>query len=211
MADRSVTSRVTGAIHGGLVHSRRIQVLARLLGEAIPPGMRVLDIGCGDGSVGHEIENLARNVSVTGLEVMERPTCKIPHQVFDGEHIPLDDNSVDLAMMVDVLHHTNDVSVLLNEAGRVAGKHVLIKDHLCENAPDRATLRFMDWVGNRPHGVALPYNYLSRAEWIAQFSKTGLEVARLDTRVPLYNFPFDRVFGRELHFIALLNTGSDHS
>ena len=27
------------------------------------------------------------------------------------------------------------------------------------------TLRFMDWIGNARHGVALPYNYWSAQEW----------------------------------------------
>jgi hypothetical protein len=58
---------------------------------------------------------------------------------------------------VDVLHHTDDVTVLLREAARVGRIFVLLKDHLCENLRDNATLRFMDWMGNRPHGGGLIY------------------------------------------------------
>jgi len=55
----------------------------------------------------------------------------------------------------DVLHHTQDPAVLLREAVRVSRSFVLLKDHLDENILDDVTLRLMDWVGNRPHGVVL--------------------------------------------------------
>ena len=65
-------------------------------------------------------------------------------------------------------------------------------------------LRFMDWVGNRAHGVALPYNYLSQARWSSMFASLGLRQARSERRIPIYPTPFSWVFGRSLHFIALL-------
>jgi hypothetical protein len=93
---------------------------------------------------------------------------------------------------------------LLCEACRVSGRFVLIKDHLSENGFDFKTLQFMDWVGNRPHGVILPYNYQNRGQWDKHFLATGLRVKDWQTRVPLYPFPFRALFGRQLHFIALL-------
>jgi uncharacterized protein YjbI with pentapeptide repeats len=107
-------------------------------------------------------------------------------------------------MLVDVLHHTSDVSMLLREAARVSRTNVLLKDHLSENALDHATLRFMDWVGNRPHGVTLTYNYQSRAQWNAHFAACGLKIAAFTTELNLYPAPFSAVVGRNLHFVALL-------
>jgi hypothetical protein len=66
--------------------------------------------------------------------------------------------------------------VLLKEAARVARKAVILKDHFSENGVDHMTLRFMDWVGNAPHGVVLPYNYASRAEWRSWYAEAGLEI-----------------------------------
>jgi len=45
-------------------------------------------------------------------------------------------------------------------------------------------------VGNRPHGVRLPYNYQSRKEWEASFANCGLSIAQWTSEVPLYPFPF---------------------
>jgi len=66
------------------------------------------------------------------------------------------------------------------------------------------TLRFMDWVGNRPHGVVLTYNYQSRRQWAEYFSRCGLAETTWTTRVPLYPLPVSLVAGRGLHFVSLL-------
>ena len=167
----------------------------------------MLDIGCGDGSISGLISHLRPDVSVQGVEVMERPSCKIPCRTFDGSTLPFADETFDVCLFVDVLHHTEDVRVSLSEARRVTRSFVLLKDHLDENVLDHWTLRFMDWVGNRPHGVRLPYNYQSRDQWRAHISASGLTAASWSTDLALYPPPFGLVFGRQLHFVALLRKG----
>ena len=139
---------------------------------------------------------------------MKRPTTHIPVTLFDGTVIPHEDNSFDVVSFVDVLHHTDDPEALLKEASRVARRAVIIKDHLSENWFDEITLRFMDWVGNAPHGVVLPYNYGSRADWSCWFEAAKLEAEEFETRVPLYPMPASAVFGRKLHFVARLTPKS---
>ena len=87
-------------------------------------------------------------------------------------------------------------------------KGVLIKDHLCEDAFDRATLKFMDWVGNRPRGVVLPCSYLSSGQWRDLFRSLALTVSLRHERLKLYPGPANLVFGRGLHFIALVEKGT---
>ena len=111
-------------------------------------------------------------------------------------------------LFCDVLHHTADASVLLREAVRVARHCVVIKDHYADGLPARLTLRVMDMVGNAPHGVPLPYNYLSSAEWARMFAAFGLRVAERRERLGLYPKWADPVFGRSLHFIARLEIAS---
>src|SRR5271170_986206 len=176
--------------HQALVHQRRVRVLAEALGAKIPPSASVLDIGCGDGTIASLIAELRPDISIKGVEVMVRPGCKIECHPFDGATLPFPDDSVDVCMLVDVLHHTSDVSALLREAARVSRNNVLLKDHLSENRFDHATLRFMDWVGNRPHGVTLTYNYQSRAQWDAHFAASGLQPATFTTELSLYPAPF---------------------
>jgi len=199
-----MTATVMGQVHNRLVFDRRVRVLTEALGALIPAGSHMLDIGTGDGQIAKGIAAEQRGVTVEGIDVMLRPTTHISVSLFDGTTIPMEDNSVDVVSFVDVLHHTDDPQVLISEASRVARKAVVIKDHLSENALDHATLRLMDWVGNAPHGVVLPYNYASRAQWNGWFAKAGLTEDVFDTDVPLYAAPLSLIFGRKLHFVARL-------
>jgi SAM-dependent methyltransferase len=191
-------------LHGHLVFARRVEVLAEMLAALIPEGASVLDVGCGNGAIARRIQDRKPNVKVIGLEVHSRPSCLIPYQTYDGKHFPLPDGIVDMCMFVDVLHHTPNVCEIFREATRVTRRYVLIKDHLFDNQIDIAILKFMDWVGNRPHGVRLPFNYLSQRQWSELFEDAGLVPVTLTHRIPLYSFPFNLAFGRKLHFVALL-------
>ena len=179
-----------------------------MLAKQIPQGASVLDIGCGDGTIGSLIAGVRPDISIQGVEFLVRPECKIECRVFDGAALPFPDASFDVCLFVDVLHHTQDPAILLQEAARVSRSFVLLKDHLDENVLDDVTLRLMDWVGNRPHGVVLTYNYQSRKEWADHFSRCGFEEASWTTRVPLYPPPFSLLVGRGLHFVSLLKKKS---
>jgi SAM-dependent methyltransferase len=114
------------------------------------------------------------------------------------------DASVDVALLIDVLHHTDDPRPLLAECARVTRQAVIVKDHLREGLAAGPTLRFMDWMGNAGHGVRLPYAYLTHAQWNAVFGKTGLRAAWWEERLRLYPPAADWLFGRRLHFVAKL-------
>ena len=164
----------------------------------------VLDIGCGDGTIASLIMNHNPTVKIEGIEFAPRPCCRIICKPFDGTSIPHATGSFDVCMFVDVLHHTHQMETLLFEACRVSRRYVLIKDHLADNWLDFKILQFMDWVGNRPHGVVLPYNYQTRNQWSWYSSKSGLKTIARQDKVKLYPFPFSVLFGRKLHFIELL-------
>ncbi len=102
------------------------------------------------------------------------------------------------------MHHTDDPMILLREAKRVARKVILLKDHTLGGPLAYSTLRFMDWVGNAHHGVALPYNYWSEARWRDAFATLHLTVQQWRPRLGLYPFPASLLFERHLHFIAQL-------
>lgn len=107
-------------------------------------------------------------------------------------------------MLVDVLHHTNDPVILMTEASRVARRGILIKDHLQQHLLDRACLRLMDWVGNQPHGVVLPYTYWTQSQWRTAWDNLGLRMECQRTRLDLYPAWAGFLFERNLHFMALL-------
>lgn len=195
---------VVKAFHKNLIYGRRVQVLAALLSKYIPDNAIVLDVGCGEGTIAYLLKQKNPSLECIGLEVTDSFTFKIPHKLFDGEKIPLKNNEVDVCIFVDVLHHTENIEVLLKEAKRVAKKNIIIKDHLCETKYDFLILKLMDWTGNKPHGIPLIYKYKSEEEWKALFSALHLEIVLWSTDVPLYKFPLNKICGRNLHFIAAL-------
>ena len=70
----------------------------------------------------------------------------------------------------------------------------------------------MDWVGNAPHGVRLPYNFKDLAYWPSFAAENGLEVRQFNSRVDLYPSPFNRLFGRDgMDFAMLLEKRATNS
>jgi SAM-dependent methyltransferase len=191
-------------LHNYLVFNRRTRVLAERVSARLPAGS-VLDVGCGDGTIDALIQEVRADVALRGLDVLVRPDTRIPVSPFDGRTLPVDDKSVDTVLLVDVLHHTDNPMVLLREAKRAARQSVVIKDHTADGPLARPTLRFMDWIGNAPHGIALPYNYWPEAQWRRAFDELGLSIIFWERKLGLYPFPASLLFERRLHFIAELN------
>lgn len=184
--------------------NRRIWVLSRALAQAIPGRGAVLDIGCGDGQLALALMKLRPDLHIEGVDVVARPKTLIPVAQYDGVKLPFADKSFDYVTIVDVLHHTDDPTVVLSEARRVAREGVVIKDHLREGWLAQATLSFMDWCGNIGDGVSLPYNFLSRSEWQGAFFKARLQAVSTVEKLNIYLPPNRWFFDRSLHFVSLL-------
>lgn len=201
--DSSIVDRVHRRVHRRLVFDRRRDRLAAALLAALPPdASRVLDIGCGSGEIGSDLEDAG--YSVLGVEVHARDSCAIPFARFDGRRLPFPDDAFDHAVIVDVLHHTSDPIQVLAEARRVTTGSVVLKDHFAESGRARFTLGVMDWVGNRQFGVGRSGAYLSRAQWDDAFDAAGLAVDELSESLDLYPAPAKPFFENGLHFVARL-------
>lgn len=191
-------------VHGRLVHTRRVRRLCEWLEPLLPAGSLVVDIGAGDGQLARRLLDSRPDLSIEGLDVLVRPESAIPVRAFDGLHLPFADRSVDVALLVDVLHHAERPAELLAEAARIARRCVVIKDHRRDGWLAQPTLRFMDWVGNARHGVALRYEYWPTSRWREVCTSLDLEAAVWETSLGLYPWPADWLFGRSLHVIAQL-------
>lgn len=153
------------------VRSRR---LPSLLVPYVPAGGTVLDVGSGDGYIASRLLHEAGAASVSGVDVLPQSKPHIPVAVFDGEHLPYEDGAFDLVTLIDVLHHTEQPGRLLAEAARVSKGPVLVKDHYWVTPLDRWILALADYLGNKPQGVALPYNFLRMEQWSALFHEVSL-------------------------------------
>ncbi|MBX9952671.1 MAG: class I SAM-dependent methyltransferase [Candidatus Obscuribacterales bacterium] len=201
----SLASNVAAPMHSSFVAGRRCQQLAKALSKLIgQEPCTGVDIGCGNGTVAKQIQVYVPNAQFKGVDVIVRSDALVEVIKYDGSTLPFEDNSFDFALIVDVLHHTQRPEVVLKEAARVSRKFVVVKDHLSENGFDNMVLSFMDWVGNRAHGISLPYNYQSRSDWSRIFEECGLKVEERIDSLALYPFPFTLLFDGSLHFAVRL-------
>ena len=197
-----------GISHHELVFMRRIEALANSISPLLSSG-RVLDVGCGNGMLGAFIMQRRDDVDIVGIDVHLRPRTHIPVKKYDGSRIPFDDSEFDSVMAVDVLHHIDQPEKTIAECLRVTRGTVVIKDHLYANPIDYVLLCAMDWVGNVPHGVRLPYNYFSRQKWTAYLEKCGAEeICRQEYVEGLYSAPLQWFIGRRIQMVSQIKNGT---
>jgi len=191
--------------HERMVFTRRARRLTELLAELLPADAATfLDVGCGDGTIARGVQDSRPGLTAQGVDVLARPEVAIPMEVYDGRRLPFEDNSFDVVTVVDVLHHCDDPDAVLADIARVAARAVLVKDHIASGRTSRAILKFMDWVGNRGHGVRLVYNYWTDDHWQAAWQRHGLTVADERRQLKLYPWGCRWLWERGKHFVARL-------
>jgi SAM-dependent methyltransferase len=187
-----------------LFYSRYKIVLTRFLSALLPPkeSISILDVGAGDGLLGAFFMRYRPDTEVQGLETfvrVENPPIRL--QQFDGCRIPFGNNSWDVVLFSNVLHHTAHQRPLLAEALRVGRRQILIKDHVYDSNLGRAKLLALDLIGNLRFGVATTANYLRPKEWEQLFRDSGISLAwqynALDVRAGL----FEHIFQNELEVV----------
>lgn len=202
--------RLLAAIHGP-IYRKRIEVLTELLVAQLQPGDKVLDIGCGSGLLGATLAAHSKcpaGVTVLGLEKAKRGNEPIEVIAHTNGPLPFADNSIDVVILADVLHHEEQEAQLLAEAARICRRLLIIKDHKPEGSLAYSRICFLDWAANNPHGVKCLYRYHRYNEWQELFARLGLTPRMEKTSIDLYPPLFNLVFGKRLqYFVALEKTG----
>lgn len=191
-------------LHRYITLNRRIIRLSNELSKLVVNNSTVLDVGAGSGEICHMIKQNNLSINIRGIDVLLREQTRINVELYDGTHLPFDNNSFDYVFLIDVLHHTPDPLILLNEANRVARKGIILKDHNCNNTFHERILKLTDWFGNAQFGVKLEYNFWSRLKWVNAFSQLKLKEEKYLIDFNLYP-KFTRIlFWKDLDFISLL-------
>lgn len=189
------------------VYEARLRELVRVITPLLRAGDSVLDVGCGVGTLGQallEAPGRPEGLEVRGLERVKRGGEPIEVLEYDGGDIPLGDNSCDVVILADVLHHEPDFDKLLGECVRVSRRLVLIKDHTVQGPLAQQRISLIDWAANAPYGVPCLYRYHTPAEWSSIHSRFALEPVEEMTRMNLYPPVVNLLFGRRLQYFAAL-------
>jgi ubiquinone/menaquinone biosynthesis C-methylase UbiE len=128
------------------LQAERAAELAHRLQELLP-GLtgdeRALDVGSGTGALAHALAPRVREVVALEIDpaMAERAKVDAPANVEvvvgDGEHLPFEDFSFDLAATLRTLHHTRRPELLIAELARVVrrGGLLLVVDQLAPVDP----------------------------------------------------------------------------
>src|SRR6266480_6066531 len=92
--------------------------MAQEIARVIPRGSEVLDVGCGNGFIAHHLSAML-GTRVVGIDLGDGAEAAIDYRRYDGAQFPLMDESFDAVLLCYVLHHAQDISVVLHEMRRV--------------------------------------------------------------------------------------------
>lgn len=133
-----------------------LQSIARL----VPPGSRVLDLGCGDGALLDHLQR-ERGCSGYGIEIsdanvlacVQRGVNVIQLNLDEGLSM-FDDSSFDVVLQVDTLQHLRNTETMLVETARVGRTGIVAFPNFAHWPNRLAVLR-----GRMPVTKRLPYQW----------------------------------------------------
>ncbi len=138
----------------------RVNATQLVLAELVPPGSRVLDLGCGDGAMLAHLQQ-ARSCSGYGIEIDDANVLACVQRGVNVIQLNLDqgltlfeDASFDVVLQIDTLQHLRNAEVMLRETVRV-GRIGLVAFPNFAHWPNRlSVLR-----GRMPVTRRLPYQW----------------------------------------------------
>lgn len=148
--------------------------MALEIARVVPSNSRVLDVGCGSGFIAHHLSAIV-GTNVTGIDLEATTEAAINYRQFDGKHFPVADRSMDAVLLCYVLHHAQDLGVVLRELRRVldAGGLAVIYEDIPANWWDRVVC----WTHNlKWRNRTGPCKFRGESEWRSLFNASGFEV-----------------------------------
>jgi SAM-dependent methyltransferase len=148
--------------------------MALEIARVIPYGSEVLDVGCGNGYIAHHLSAMI-GASAAGIDLGRSAEAPIDYRQYDGARFPALDNSFDAVLLCYVLHHTQDVSLVLNEVRRVLRHGGLAV--IYEDIPRTWWDKGVCWIHNQQwRGRTGPCTFRPEYGWRSLFSSFGFEI-----------------------------------
>ncbi|MFA4834022.1 MAG: class I SAM-dependent methyltransferase [Patescibacteria group bacterium] len=161
--------------------------LAKAIASLCEDNSYILDFGCDDGSTAEMIMKFNPSLKIAGIDVQNNRPAKIPKKTYDGKKIPYADNTFDIVLSLEVLHHTKDITGLIEEMKRVSKKYIIIKDHTIYSIFSRWLICFTDFTSNLPYGIKCAFNFLTQKQWDEIFKGLDLKIVEKPKKL---NFGF---------------------
>ena len=160
--------------------------------ELVPePGSLTLDVGCGEGRVGRDLE--ARGHRVIGVEVAwEMASACAAHPdghpviVGDAVHLPLAGRSVELAVAFMSLHDCDDPDAAIAEIARVLKPGGRL--HMAIVHPINSAGSFSGERGDASADFVIPGSYMARSRYSEAEERDGLEMTFHSWHRPLQDY-----------------------
>ena len=130
------------------------------IAQLVPPGARVLDLGCGDGAL-LDLLQRERGCSGYGVEIDDANVLACARRGVDVIQLNLDeglsmfgDDSFDVVLQIDTLQHLRNAETMLRETARV-GKVGIVAFPNFAHWPNRLSIL----RGRMPVTKRLPYQW----------------------------------------------------
>ena len=130
------------------------------LADLVPPGSRVLDLGCGDGALLHHLQT-TKGCTGYGVEINDANVLACVKRGVSVIQLNLDqglstfaDQSFDVVLQIDTLQHLRNAETMLRETARV-GRMGIVAFPNFAHWPNR--LRVL--AGRMPVTKRLPYQW----------------------------------------------------
>lgn len=196
------------------IYAARLKELVRRIVPHLRENERVLDVGCGGGTLGRALmdaPNCPKGVVVTGLERFKRGGEPIEVVSYDGVTIPFAAKTYGVVILADVLHHEEDPDRLIRECARVSRRLVIVKDHQVQGPLAQKRISFIDWAANAPYGVKCLYRYNTPRQWAQTPVRHGLKSVEEIGSINLYPPGFNLLFGRRLQYLGVWEVAGEES
>jgi SAM-dependent methyltransferase len=148
--------------------------MALEIARVIPANSRVLDVGCGNGFIAHHLA-ASIDANVIGIDLDATTEAAIDYRQFDGRVFPVGDSSFEAVLLCYVLHHAQDLGVVMRELRRVLidGGRAVIYEDIPDGWWDRLVCWTHDLKWRKRTG---PCTFRGESEWFKLFQAAGFEV-----------------------------------
>src|SRR2546423_2072895 len=170
----NAVEQLLGGIRGRWCRERRRRKVGRAydmaleVARVIPHGSRVLDVGCGNGYIAHHLSAML-DAAVVGIDLSDTTEAPIDYRPFKGVHFPVEDQSFDAILLCYVLHHAQNLNVVMGELRRVLrdGGRAVIYEDIPETRSDRLVCATHNRRWRNRTG---PCTFHSESEWRTLFN-----------------------------------------